>query len=61
MATTRRASSTVVMNGISVPVEPQVGELDEQRVAHRLRADAGAVGQEEHRHCRLVVGTHACS
>ena len=33
-------------------VEAQVGELDEQRVAHGLGADAGAVGQEEDRHRR---------
>jgi hypothetical protein len=26
-----------------VSLEPQVGKLDQQRVAHRFRADAGAV------------------
>ena len=39
-----------VDEGDQPPVEPEVGELDEQGVAHRLRADAGAVRQEEHRH-----------
>ena len=32
------------------PLEAHVGELDEQGVAHRLGADAGAVGEEEDRH-----------
>ena len=32
--------------------EPQLRELDEQRVAHRLRADARAVREEEHRRRR---------
>ena len=36
------------------PVEPQAGELDQQGVAHRLRADAGAVGEEEDRHGRRM-------
>ena len=42
-------------------LEAQVGELDEQRVAHRLGTDAGAVGQEEHRHhvARRAVVEHA--
>jgi hypothetical protein len=35
-----------------VSLESKVGELDEQRVAHRLRADAGAVREKEHRHRR---------
>ena len=48
-ATTRRASSTVVMNGNQPTLEVQLGELDQQGVAHRLGADARAVGQEEDR------------
>jgi hypothetical protein len=37
------------------PLEVQVRELDEQRVAHRLGADPGAVGQEKNRHDGLRV------
>ena len=45
-STTRRVSSTVEMNGINRRSNTQIRELDQQRVAYRLRADTRAVGQE---------------
>ena len=43
-------------------LEPQLRELDQQRVAHRLRADPRTAGEEEHWRCRHRGGhgTRGC-
>ena len=54
IATTRRASSTVEMNGMRRRSNRTAGKLNQQRVAHCLGRDARAVREEEDRHGQRI-------